>query len=89
MPKFFTAIGEARAWRELTYALVGFPVGIAGFVFVVTALSVSAGLAVTLIGIPLLAVTVSASRGMGAAMAISVSREGTISSRRGFVQKRV
>lgn len=67
MPKFFTAIAEGRTWRELVYAVVGFPVGIGGFVFVVVGISVSAGLAVTLIGIPLLAVTVSMSRWLGAA----------------------
>jgi signal transduction histidine kinase len=65
MPRFFTALTERRTWLETFYALIGFPLGIAGFVFVVTSLSVSAGLAITLIGIPLLALAVTMSRGIG------------------------
>lgn len=45
-----------RTWGELLYALLGLPLGIAGFTFVVTTVSVSAGLAVTFVGLPLLAV---------------------------------
>lgn len=58
---------EPRTWGALAYCLIGFPLGIAGFVFTVTALSVSIGLAVTLIGLPLLGITVAVSRGFGSA----------------------
>ena len=59
--------GERRTWGALGYCLFGFPLAIAGFVFVVTSISVSVGLSVTLIGLPLLGVAVALSRGFGAA----------------------
>jgi signal transduction histidine kinase len=61
-----TVYGERRTWSALGYALIGFPLGIAGFVFAVVGLSVSAGLAITLIGIPLLGLVVTAAGGFGA-----------------------
>ncbi|HTW21386.1 MAG TPA: sensor domain-containing protein [Mycobacteriales bacterium] len=63
--RFFTALADGRTWRELFYALIGFPIGVAGFVWVVTSLSVSLSLIVTLIGIPLLALAIAAARGLG------------------------
>jgi signal transduction histidine kinase len=53
---------DRRTWAELLYALVGLPLGIAGFVFVVVSLSLSAGLAITVIGVVILAIAVSAAR---------------------------
>jgi len=64
---FFTAWLRKRTWTELLYCFVGYVLGVAGFVFAVTMLSVSAGLAITFIGLPLLAVTLFAARGWGAA----------------------
>jgi signal transduction histidine kinase len=61
----FAPLFERRTWYELVYALIGLPLGIVGLVFVITGLSVSAGLAVTLVGIPLLAVVVTVARGAG------------------------
>ncbi|HVW80146.1 MAG TPA: sensor domain-containing protein [Mycobacteriales bacterium] len=58
---------ERRTWAALGYCLFGFPLAIAGFVFVVVSLSVSVGLSVTLIGLPLLGLAVAMSRGWGAA----------------------
>ncbi|HEU5265994.1 MAG TPA: sensor domain-containing protein, partial [Jatrophihabitans sp.] len=46
---------RARTWREFGYALIGLPIGIAGFVFTVVTLSLSVGLLITFIGLPLLA----------------------------------
>jgi signal transduction histidine kinase len=63
----FTVYGERRTWGALGYCLLGFPLAIAGFVFVVTGISLSAGLAITLIGIPLLGIVVAAARVFGAA----------------------
>ncbi len=60
-PTFARALFTQRSRREFLYALLGLPLGIAGFVFTVTTLAVSAGLAVTFIGLPLLVIT-----GMGA-----------------------
>ncbi len=54
-PGFLTALRARRTWRELSYALLGIWLGIVGFVFVVTTLTLSAGLAVTFVGLPLLA----------------------------------
>ena len=56
-------------WGELLYALLGLPLGIAGFVFAVVTLSVGAGLGVTFIGLPILAVT-----GIGAKLLADVIR---------------
>jgi signal transduction histidine kinase len=56
-PTFAGALFAPRTWREFLYALIGLPLGIAGFVFTVTTFAVSVGLAVTFIGLPLLAVT--------------------------------
>lgn len=58
---------EPRTWGALAYCLFGFPLAVAGFVFVVVSLSVSAGLSVTLIGLPLLGLAVAMARGWGAA----------------------
>lgn len=65
VPAFFAPLVTRRAWSELGYALLALPVGIAGFVFTVTTVSLSVGLAITFVGLPLLAVTGIASRWMG------------------------
>ena len=57
---------ERQTWGALAYCLLGFPVAVAGFVFVVTSISVSAGLSITLIGLPLLGLAVALARGWGA-----------------------
>ncbi|MGW6284263.1 sensor histidine kinase [Streptomyces sp. NPDC055107] len=57
---------EARTWRELLYALLSFPLATAAFVFAVTMTSLSAGLLVTFIGIPVLAAGLAVCRGFGA-----------------------
>ncbi|HWB65564.1 MAG TPA: sensor domain-containing protein [Mycobacteriales bacterium] len=62
-----TALFQRRTWAELLYCLVGLPLGVAGFVFAVTSLSVSLSLAITLIGFPLLAVALAVARGFGSA----------------------
>jgi signal transduction histidine kinase len=67
MHKAFASLWDRRTWAELLYALIGLPLAVAGFAFTVTMLSVSAGLAITFIGIPLLALTVVVARGWGAA----------------------
>ena len=52
-----------RLGRETGYVVVTFPVAIAAFVVVVTGISVGAGLLITLIGFPILAITGYAARG--------------------------
>jgi signal transduction histidine kinase len=61
------ALVNSRTYAELLYCLIGLPLGIAGFVFAVTTLSLSAGLLVTLIGVPILAVSLVVARGFGSA----------------------
>ncbi|WP_059013609.1 sensor histidine kinase [Streptomyces specialis] len=46
----------ARFWREGLYGLLNLPMALIGFVFAVTGLSVSGGLLVTFVGLPLMAV---------------------------------
>jgi signal transduction histidine kinase len=67
LPAPLAALLARRTWGETLYALLGLPLGVAGFVFTVVTLSVSAGLLVTFVGLPLLAITGLASRyaGMG------------------------
>src|SRR5205085_10168250 len=43
VPRVLTELVRRRTWAETLYALLGLPLGIATFVFVVTTLSVSAG----------------------------------------------
>ena len=57
------AVVSARTWRETAYLLIDLPVGVAGFTFVVTGLSLGAGLLITLVGIPVLVLTLLGCRG--------------------------
>ncbi|MEU6235350.1 sensor domain-containing protein [Kitasatospora sp. NPDC047058] len=53
-------------WRQAGQLMLNLPLGIAGFVFTVVMLSVGLALAVTVIGLPLLAAGLSGCRSMGA-----------------------
>jgi signal transduction histidine kinase len=52
-----------RLGRDTAYTLLGFPLAITAFVVTVTGLSLSAGLLVTLLGIPVAVATLAAARG--------------------------
>jgi hypothetical protein len=52
----------ATMGKDFTYLVLGLPVGVAAFSFAVTAFALSAGLAITLVGVPLLILTLLASR---------------------------
>ncbi|UFU05079.1 sensor histidine kinase [Ruania halotolerans] len=54
-----------RAGRETGYLLLSLPLAIAGFVVFVAGISISAGLLVTLLGLPVMAVALAASHGLG------------------------
>ena len=54
--------GLATMARDFAYLVLGLPLGIAAFTFVVTGLSLGAGLAITLVGIPVLLGTLLVSR---------------------------
>jgi signal transduction histidine kinase len=58
----FKAVFSRRTWFETAYLLLDLPVGVVGFTFVVTGLSLGLGLLITLIGIPILTLTVLACR---------------------------
>jgi signal transduction histidine kinase len=60
MRKAFGALVDQRTWSELLYCLIGLPLAIFGFTAVVTALSLGAGLLITVVGVFILAATVSA-----------------------------
>jgi hypothetical protein len=60
--RFAPLPGLAAMGRDALYLLLGLPLGIAFFTFAVTALSLAAGLAITLVGIPVLILTLLASR---------------------------
>ena len=53
----FRAIVSGRTWRETAYLLVDLAVGVVGFTVVVTGLSLGVGLLITLIGLPVLGLT--------------------------------
>jgi Putative sensor len=60
--RFAPLPGLATIGRDFLYLVLGLPIGIATFTLVVTGLSVGAGLAITLVGIPILILTLLASR---------------------------
>ncbi|WP_405586080.1 sensor histidine kinase [Streptomyces sp. NBC_01190] len=64
-PTALRAPVEARTWRELGYLLLNLPMGITGFVWTVTMLSLGAGLLITFIGLPVLVVALGGCRAIG------------------------
>jgi signal transduction histidine kinase len=60
--RWFGPYATARLWKETSHLLIDLGVGIVLFTWVVTLLSVSGGLAITLLGLPLLAFTVASGR---------------------------
>src|SRR2546423_15002627 len=57
---------SSQTYLNLLYLLLAFPLGIAYFVFLVTGLSMGAGLLVIFIGVPILIVVLLACLGLGA-----------------------
>jgi signal transduction histidine kinase len=55
-----------RSWSELGYALIGLPLGVAGFAFTVATLSVGLGILSLVIGLPLIAAGSIVARWFGA-----------------------
>ncbi|MFE2769362.1 sensor histidine kinase [Streptomyces albidoflavus] len=56
---------DGRTWREIAYLLANLPCTIVGFVYAVTLLALGGGLAVTVIGLPLLALALGGARLLG------------------------
>ncbi|MDX6331314.1 MAG: hypothetical protein QOI83_3697 [Streptomycetaceae bacterium] len=65
LPAVLRAPVEARTWREFLYLLLNLPMGIVGFVYAVTMLSLGAGLLVTFLGVPVLGALLAGCRGVG------------------------
>ena len=61
--RFFGVPSRAQTYRNLAYLLLAFPLGLLYFVGLSAGLSAGLGLAVTLVGIPLLVLTVAAAAG--------------------------
>ncbi|GHE86058.1 histidine kinase [Streptomyces longispororuber] len=66
LPVWLRAPVEGRTLREFVYVLLSLPISIVAFTFAVTMLAVGAGLLVTFVGIPVLALGLTACRGFGA-----------------------
>ncbi|WP_328318382.1 sensor domain-containing protein [Streptomyces sp. NBC_00388] len=58
---------SSRTYRELGYIFASLPVAVAGFAFAVAMFSLSAGLAVTVVGLPVAAGMLAGARAFGAA----------------------
>ncbi|MGA5573659.1 sensor histidine kinase [Streptomyces koyangensis] len=56
---------QGGTWREIAYLLANLPCTIVGFVYAVTLLALGGGLAVTVIGLPLLALALGGARVLG------------------------
>ncbi|WP_405938291.1 sensor domain-containing protein [Streptomyces sp. NBC_00726] len=65
LPAALRAPLEARTWREFCYLLLSLPISIVLFTFAITMFSLSAGLLVTFLGIPVLAAGLVLCRGFG------------------------
>ncbi|BBA99453.1 putative two-component system sensor kinase [Actinacidiphila reveromycinica] len=65
LPTALRAPLEARTWRELAYLLLNLPMGVLGFVWTVTMLSLGAGLLVTFVGLPVLVLALGGCRAVG------------------------
>ncbi|MFI8961488.1 sensor histidine kinase [Streptomyces sp. NPDC053493] len=54
-----------HTWKEVAHLLADLPCALAGFLYAVVTIALGAGLAVTVVGLPLLALGLSGARGMG------------------------
>ncbi|WOX22747.1 sensor histidine kinase [Streptomyces solicathayae] len=66
-PRARIAALDGVTWREVAFLLANLPVTLIGFVYVVVTVVVGAGLAVTVIGLPWLALGLAGARGLGRA----------------------
>ena len=61
---FFGVIAKPQSYLNILYLLLAFPLGIAYFVFLVTGISVGAGLIIIWVGVPILALVLAGSWAM-------------------------
>lgn len=65
--RLFAPYAHARVWKQSVHLLLDIVVGVALFSYVAAMVSTSLGMAVTLVGLPLLAITLGSGRWIGAA----------------------
>ncbi|BBC35829.1 Histidine kinase [Streptomyces graminofaciens] len=65
VPALLRAPFEGRGWREFGYVVLGLPLGVVMFTYVVTMVSLGMGLLITFLGVPVLALALAGSRGLG------------------------
>ncbi|MFI8926602.1 sensor histidine kinase [Streptomyces sp. NPDC053474] len=66
LPVWLRAPFEGRTLREFVYVLLSMPLSVIAFSFAVTTLTLGVGLLITFIGVPVLALALTACRGFGA-----------------------
>jgi hypothetical protein len=66
-PTLLRPLTTTRGWTAVTHHLLGLPLGIAYFTWIVTGLAVGAGLAITLVGLPILTLLLASVRPLLAA----------------------
>ena len=59
--RFFGVVADPQSYINILYLLLAFPLGIAYFVFLVTGISVGAGLIIIWVGVPILALALAGS----------------------------
>jgi signal transduction histidine kinase len=68
LPRVLTEALRRRTWAETLYALLGLPIGVAGFVFTVVTLAAGVGFMITFVGLPLMAISGLVSRRIGSGL---------------------
>ncbi|MFI8255723.1 sensor histidine kinase [Streptomyces filamentosus] len=66
VPSALRAPFQGRTWRAFLFTLVGLPLSVLAFSLAVSLTSLGVGLLITFLGIPVLAVSLAVSRGLGA-----------------------
>jgi Putative sensor len=66
-PALLRPLMATRGWTAVTHHLLGLPLGIAYFTWIVTGLAAGAGLAITLVGLPILTLVLASVRPLLAA----------------------
>ena len=64
-PSYWRRTYGARCWKELLFSLVGLPLGVTGFAYMVTSSFAAVFLLITLVGIPILFVALAIDRWVG------------------------
>jgi signal transduction histidine kinase len=70
VPRVLTEPVRRRTWAETLYALLGLPIGVAGFAFTAVTVATSTFLLITFVGLPLMAVTGLISRKLGSGLRV-------------------